>query len=178
MMFALGLKYEKINVFPDNCMLFWKEHANEKKCLECGQSRFIEVVTQDDDKVMMEVTQKQLRYFPVIPHLKRLFISKKTMRHMRWHKEGIHKNDGVMGHPSDGEAWKVLDRFDVDFASDARNVRFGLAIDGFDLFSTNSTPYSSWPIFAVSYNLPPSLCMKFEFMFLCVIVPGPEALGP
>jgi hypothetical protein len=27
----------------------------------------------------------------------------------------------------------------------------------------------------VSYNLPPSLCIKFEFMF---IVPGPEALGP
>jgi hypothetical protein len=27
---------------------------------------------------------------------------------MRWHKEGIRDNDGVMGHPSDGEAWKVL----------------------------------------------------------------------
>jgi hypothetical protein len=43
MMSALGLKYEKIDVCPDNCMLFWKEHANEKKCLECGQSRFIDV---------------------------------------------------------------------------------------------------------------------------------------
>jgi hypothetical protein len=30
-MSALGLKYEKIGVCPDNCMLFWKEHANEKK---------------------------------------------------------------------------------------------------------------------------------------------------
>jgi hypothetical protein len=37
MMSALGLKYEKIDVCPDNCMLFWKEHANEKKCLECEQ---------------------------------------------------------------------------------------------------------------------------------------------
>jgi hypothetical protein len=36
MMSAHGLKYEKIDVCPDNCMLFWKEHANEKKCLECG----------------------------------------------------------------------------------------------------------------------------------------------
>jgi hypothetical protein len=59
---------------------------------------------QDNEKVMMEVTQKQLRYFPITPHLKRLFISKKTVRHMRWHKEGIHENDEVMGHPSDGEA--------------------------------------------------------------------------
>jgi hypothetical protein len=60
---------------------------------------------------------------------------------MRWHKEGIRENDRVMGHPSDGETWKVLDGFDVDFTSDARNVCFGLATDGFDPFSTNFTPY-------------------------------------
>jgi hypothetical protein len=161
MMCALSLKYEKIDVCPDNCMLFWKEHANEKKCLECGKSRFIEVVTEDGEKVTTEVTQKQLRYFPITPQLKWLFISKRTTRHMRWHKEVIRENDGVMGHPLDGEAWKVLDRFDTDFASDARNICFGLATDGFDAFSTNSTPYSYWPIFVVPYNLPPSLCMKF-----------------
>jgi hypothetical protein len=38
-MSPLGLKYEKIGVCLDNDMLFWKEHTNEKKCLECGQSR-------------------------------------------------------------------------------------------------------------------------------------------
>jgi hypothetical protein len=97
---------------------------------------------------------------------------------MRWHKEGIHENDGVMGHPLNSEAWKVLDRFDANFASDARNIRFGLAIDDFDSFSTNSAAYSCWTVFAVPYNLPPSLCMKFEFMSLCLIVPGPEAPDP
>jgi hypothetical protein len=45
MMSALGLKYEKIDVRPNNYMLFWKEHANKKKCLECCQSRIIKVVT-------------------------------------------------------------------------------------------------------------------------------------
>jgi hypothetical protein len=97
---------------------------------------------------------------------------------MRWHKEGIHENDVVMGHPSDSESWKVLDRFDADFASNVRNVHFRLATDGFDAFSTNSAPYSCCPVFDVPYNLPPSLCMKFEFMFLCLIVPGLDALGP
>jgi hypothetical protein len=178
MMSALSLKYEKINVCPDNCMLFWKEHVNEKKCLECHQSRFIEVVTQDDEKVMTEVAQKHLPHFPITPCLKWLFISKKTTRHMRWLKEGIRENDIVMGHPLDGEAWKVLDRFDLDFASDARNVHFGLVTYDFDPFSTSSTLYSCWPVFAVSYNIPPSLCMKFEFMFLCLIIPDPEAPGP
>jgi hypothetical protein len=76
-------------------------------------------VTQDGEKVMTEVTQKHVRYFPITPQLKRLFISKRTVRHMRWHKEGIHENDGLMRHPLDGEAWKVLDRFDADFTSDA-----------------------------------------------------------
>jgi hypothetical protein len=84
--------------------------------------------------VTTEVSQKQFRYFPIVSCLKRFFISKRTVRHMRWHKEGISENDGVMGHPSDSEAWMVLDRFDVDFASDARNVHFGLATDGFDAF--------------------------------------------
>jgi hypothetical protein len=99
-------------------------------------------VTEDSEKVTTEVTQKQLRYFPITPHLKRLFISKRTTRHMRWHKKGICENDGVMGHPSDGEAWKALDMFDADFASDVRNARFGLATYGFYAFSTNSAPYS------------------------------------
>jgi alkylated DNA repair dioxygenase AlkB len=64
-------------------------------------------VTQNGEKVMTEVTQKQLHYFSITPRLKRLFVSKRTMRHMRWHKESIRENDGVTGHPSDGEAWKV-----------------------------------------------------------------------
>jgi hypothetical protein len=97
---------------------------------------------------------------------------------MRWHKEGICENDGVMGHPSDGEAWKVLDMFDADFASDARNVQFVLATDDFDPFSTNSAPYFCWPVFVVLFNIPPSLCMKFELMFLCLIVPGSEVPDP
>jgi hypothetical protein len=97
---------------------------------------------------------------------------------MRWHKEGICENNEVIGNPLDCEAWKVRDKFDADFASDARNVRFRLATYGFDPFNTSSMPYSCWPIFAVPYNLPPSICMKFEFMFLCLIVPGLEAPGP
>jgi hypothetical protein len=83
-----------------------------------------------------------------------------------------------MGHPSNCKAWKVLDRFDPDFVSDARNARIRLAIDGFDPFSNNSSPYFCWPVFTIPYNLPPFLCMKYEFMFLCLIVPGPNHPSP
>jgi hypothetical protein len=135
-------------------------------------------VTQDSEKVRTEVAYKKLCYFPITPRLKRLFISKRTVRHIWWHKEGICENDRVMVHSLDGEAWKVLDRFDADFAIDTRNVRFELATDGFNPFSINSTPYSCCPIFAVSYNLPSSHYMKLESMYLCLIVPGSEAPGP
>jgi hypothetical protein len=47
--FGLGMKYKKIDVFLDNYMLFWKEHAKGKKCLKCGKLRFIEVVNKDGD---------------------------------------------------------------------------------------------------------------------------------
>jgi hypothetical protein len=63
---------------------------------------------------------------PLMPRMKRLFISKKTARHMRWHKEGVHENDQVMVHPSNSEAWKALDDFDPDFARDAWNVCIGI----------------------------------------------------
>jgi hypothetical protein len=56
---------------------------------------------------MTKIAYKQLCYMPLTPHLKRLFILKKTAMHMRWHKEGEHENNNVMVHPSDGEAWKV-----------------------------------------------------------------------
>jgi hypothetical protein len=84
----------------------------------------------------------------------------------------------VMVHLSDSEAWKALDDFDPDFARDARNVRIGLAIDGFTPYNTSASSYSCWPIFAITYNLPPALCMKYEYMFLRLIMPGLDHPGP
>jgi hypothetical protein len=50
--------------------------------------------------------------------------------------------------------------------------------DGFTPFGDNASSYSCWPVFAIPYNLPPSLCMKYEFMFLYLIIPGPGHPGP
>jgi hypothetical protein len=84
----------------------------------------------------------------------------------------------VMVYPSDGDAWKALDNFDPEFAQDASNVHIGLTTDGFIPFVENATSYSCWPMFAVSYNLSPSLYMKYGFMFLYLIVPSLDHPGP
>jgi hypothetical protein len=98
--------------------------------------------------------------------------------HMRWHKEGERENNNVMVHQSDGEAWNALDNFNPDFARDARNVRIGLATDGFTPFTKTAASYSCWLVFAIPYNLPLALYMKYEYMFLCLIVPSPDNPGP
>jgi hypothetical protein len=139
---GLGLDYEKIDVYRNSYMLFWKEHKEENKCLECGKPRFIKVVNDDGEMVTTEVAHKQLHYMPIAPRLKWMFHSKTTVIHMRWHKEGERENKEVMVHPSDSDALKVLDNFDPEFAQDARNVHIGLAIDGFTPFGDNAASYS------------------------------------
>jgi hypothetical protein len=76
---GLGMDYENIAVCKNNCMLFMEEHVGEKKCLKCGQSRFVEVVNVEGDKVRTDVAHKQLRYLPLTPRVKRLFLSKKSL---------------------------------------------------------------------------------------------------
>jgi hypothetical protein len=52
------MEYQKINVYPDNCMLFWKDQENDKKCLKCGKSRYVEVKNNDGEMVTSTITQK------------------------------------------------------------------------------------------------------------------------
>jgi hypothetical protein len=47
------------------------------------------------------VPAKVMCYFPIIPHLKRLFMNKTNAKLMRWHKE-IRKEDNMLRHPTDG----------------------------------------------------------------------------
>jgi hypothetical protein len=55
-------------------MLFWKETASEKKCTVCGERRFVEVENDDGLTVTTKIARKQLRYMPLIPRLKHLFV--------------------------------------------------------------------------------------------------------
>jgi hypothetical protein len=59
---ALGMEYEKIDACKDKWMLFYKEHKDETKYLKCGKLRFVEVVNEDGEKVMMKVAHKKLCY--------------------------------------------------------------------------------------------------------------------
>jgi hypothetical protein len=95
---------------------------------------------------------------------------------MRLHKEGVCDNPDVMAHLTETDALKALDAFDSNFASDARNVRIGLTTYGFSPFNLNVLLYSCRSMFAIPYNLSPTLCMKYDFIFLRLVIPSPNHL--
>jgi hypothetical protein len=80
----------------------------------------------------------------------------------------------IMSHPVDSEAWEALDCFDPEFISDPRSIRLGLSRDGFQPHNDANSPYSCWPVFVMSYNLPLNKCLKQGFIFLALVIPGPK----
>jgi Transposase family tnp2 len=172
---ALGLGYEKIHACPNNCMLFWKEYANEEICHVCHASRW---ESHENTRTFYRkancIPAKVLRYFPLIPRLQRLFMSTKTADDMRWHSEK-RVNDGKLRHPADGEAWNEFDARYPDFSMDVRNLRLGLSTDGFNPFGTMSSQYSNWLVVLIPYNLPPWISMKQQSLILSLMIPGPTS---
>jgi hypothetical protein len=173
---SLGINYGEIDVCEKNYMLFWKEHKDDTKCMHCGRSRYVKVVNKDGVSTTTKVALKQLRYMPITPRLKQLYLSEEIVKQMRWHKEEKcdSKDPDIMSHPADGEAWQGLDYFDLEFLRDHRSVRLGLSTDGFQPHSTDSSMYSYWPVFFMPYNLPHNKCLKQGFIFLALIILGPK----
>ncbi|XP_016574119.2 uncharacterized protein LOC107871744 [Capsicum annuum] len=165
----LGLSSEMIHCCEKGCMLFYKEDANLEHCKFCNQPHYKEVRHSKGRKVPV----KFLHYLPLIPRLKRLYTSMSSAPHMRWHYENK-RPPGILCHPSDGEAWKHFDSVYPNFASEPRNIRLGLSINGFTPFSISATPYLCWPVFVTPYNLPPELCMTSQYIFLTCIISGPR----
>ncbi|KAF3655919.1 hypothetical protein FXO38_14450 [Capsicum annuum] len=103
----LCLDYIKIDVCLNDCMLYWGDDANEEKCKHCHTSRWKPTKKNDKDhapgtsKKQKKKSAKILRYFPLIPRFKRLFMCSKIAEHIRWNGENV-KNDGILRHLRDG----------------------------------------------------------------------------
>ncbi|GKC72133.1 CACTA transposable element [Tanacetum coccineum] len=70
---------------------------------------------------------------------------------MTWHAIGKSTENGKMQHLVHGKAWKKFDTRYPDFVAEPRNVRLGLAADGFNPFETS--------------------------LILALLIPGPKSLG-
>ncbi|XP_057481452.1 uncharacterized protein LOC130768417 isoform X1 [Actinidia eriantha] len=145
----LGLSYELIHACINDCVLVWKENAMLDRCSRCNVSRY--KINCGKGK---KIPHKILRYFPLTPRLKRLFMSRIISEAMRWHMEN--PSDGEESrHPAHSDEWKDFDVKHPEFALEPRNMRLGLAVDGFNPFGNMSNSYSMWPVILVPYNLQP-----------------------
>ncbi|GJT54825.1 CACTA transposable element [Tanacetum coccineum] len=77
--------------------------------------------------------------------LQSLYKSSHTAKEMTWHATGKCMEPGKMQHPVDSKAWKNFDTKYPNFAKEPRNVRLGLAPNGFNSFGNLSQAYSMWP---------------------------------
>lgn len=168
----LGLGYESIHACVNDCVLFRNELEENDECPVCKESRW-----KEHKGKIKRVPRKVLRYFPLIPRLQRLFMNKEIASDLRYHSDKRVVEENVLRHPSDGEAWKDLDKRYPWLAQEPHHLRLGLATDGFNPFGTMSSSYSVWPVIIVVYNLPPWKSMKEPFMLMPLLIPGKKTPG-
>lgn len=171
---GFDLGYEKIHACINDCCLFRKEKEHMERCPKCDASRW--KANSRTKKINKGVPAKVLRYFPIVPRIQRMFLSAKIGEQLTWHSTH-HSQDGMMRHPVDSIQWHIVDQKWPAFASEPRNLRFGLATDGFNPYKNLSSTHSIWPVILVIYNLPPNVCMSSENLMLSLLIPGPKQPG-
>nr|GEX32232.1 hypothetical protein [Tanacetum cinerariifolium] len=145
----IGLGYESIHACVNDCFLFRGDANKDVHFFPvCNTSRW-----KDSNTPRNKVSKKVLLYFLIIPRLQRLYKSSHTAKEMTWH------------------ATRKCTK------PEPRNVRLGLAADGFNPFGNLSQSYSMWPVILTTYNLPPWLCMKESSFILTLLIPSHKPLG-
>jgi hypothetical protein len=163
----LGLRYTMIHVCENGCVLFCNQLNDIEVCPVCGQSRHVDGHNK--------VPRKILKHFPLIPRLKRMFWTPDLLELMRWHHANRSHN-GLVKHALDSKAQTHIDFTWPNFAKDPQNLKLGLALDGVNPFSNQSTNWSTWLIFILNYNIPPWLTIKKFFLMLVLLIVGKESM--
>ena len=146
-----GNNVVQIDCFRKDCMLFYKEDANLDACKFCGYSRWKRQRSQW--KNQNPLPYSRMHYLPLKPRLQRLYASRSSAEHMRWHYEH-RREDGVICHPSDAAAWKHFDSKYPEFAAEPRNVRLYVLMD---LILTHCLqdhiPFGRWSLHLITFPL-------------------------
>ncbi|KAI5349645.1 hypothetical protein L3X38_002534 [Prunus dulcis] len=77
------LGYEKIDACVNYCCLFWKDLEHMDTNSKCDASRW--KTNECTNKIHKGISTKVLRYFPIVPKLKRMFRSPEKIEQLLWH---------------------------------------------------------------------------------------------
>ncbi|XP_075481194.1 uncharacterized protein LOC142521906 [Primulina tabacum] len=170
---ALGMNYVKIHACPNDCILYRKEYESFTSFPICGMSRR---KLGKNSTINEGVPAKVLWYFPPIPRFQRWFQQKVISKELTFHADK-RICDGYLCHPVDAPSWNIVDHNWPNFASKPRNLRFSISADDINPHNLVSSAYNYWPIVMITYNLPPSLCMKRKLMMITLLIYGPKQPG-
>jgi hypothetical protein len=168
MLKQLSLSYQSIHACSGGCLLFTGQYQDDVTCEKCDRPRYVQVEKS-------QVPAKVLRYFPLIPKLRRMFSTPKQAVLMHWWKEN-RSSDSKLRIRADSMQWQFVDNHYPSFGEEARNPRLVLGIDGINPFSQNRSTYSCTPVVLYNLNLPPWLATKKFFVMLFMIIPGKQAV--
>lgn len=119
---------------------------------------------------------KIIRYFPLIPRLKRMSSSTEIAQMLTGYTKHI-SEDRVMRSIVDSPAWKHIDTHAAfgNFGAEKRNMRLALALDGVNPFKLSNTNWSTWPVLILIYNFEPWFVTKKFFISLCILISGKQS---
>ena len=78
---SLGLGYQKIDICPNFCILYYNEYTNFMQHKTCQHAWY----KSNSGRAKILIAYKKLRYFSITSRLQRLFMSTKTIEYMTWH---------------------------------------------------------------------------------------------
>jgi hypothetical protein len=172
MMKPFNLGYQKPDMCPNFCMLYYFKNAELIECRTCRHARY----KPRTHRERTFIAYKKLKYFLITHRLQRLFMSPNIANHMaKHHPHDV--MDGVMVHSSDGKTCKYFNTAYPQFSMESKNISLRLYIDGFNLFRSFPTPYFYWSVILMIYNLPSGMCMGSKFMCLSMVILGSNNLG-
>ena len=93
----------------------------------------MQIIKMERCRCCEEDPHNVLRHFPITPRLQRLFHDVETREDVMWYSRNQeYRDQNVMSHPSHGSEWKSSNDKHKEFAADPRNIRLGLASNGFN----------------------------------------------
>jgi hypothetical protein len=162
------LSFERIDVCPDDCVLFRGEYADLDACPKCGKSRYADSKRKKPNRIF--------RFCSVKDRIKRLFASPLLAELILHPHTRTKPPPGVIESVYDGALWK--DKFEKLMGESQNNLAFSLCADGIDIL--NKGGYSIWPFLLQDLSLPTYVRSLNSMLWLTGLTQGPnvKSLNP
>jgi hypothetical protein len=169
--------------YKDNDLYSGREATTGKKRSKKGSKKVVQESQPLENTPLGNNAKKRkipalvMWHLPVTHRLRRIFLNPKEATLMTWWDDERKVDDDVIAHSADGSQWRDFDDNNPLFSSDARNVLFTLSTDGMNPFNERMSKHSTWPVILTMYNILTWLCQKRKYIFLTVLISGPQQPG-